>query len=44
MKIIEVPREEALQFIEEECDGKIEGLFDRLSFDSDGKILYLLSK
>jgi hypothetical protein len=33
LKIIEVPREEALQFIQEECDGKIEGLFDRLCFD-----------
>jgi hypothetical protein len=27
VKIIEVPREEAMEFIEQECDGKFEGLF-----------------
>ncbi len=27
VKIIEVPREEAMEFIEQECDGRFEGIF-----------------
>lgn len=34
VKVIDVPRDEAMEFIEQECDGKFEGLFDRLHFDS----------
>lgn len=44
IKIIEVPRDEAMEFIEAECDGKIEGLFDRLHFDPQEEVLYLLSR
>lgn len=31
-----------MAFIEGECEGKIEGIFDRLSFDSEEDVLYLV--
>ena len=31
-----------MAFIEEECSGRLEGIFDRLLFDSKKGILYLM--
>jgi hypothetical protein len=44
VKIIEVPREEAMEFIEQECDGRFEGIFDRLHFEPAEEVLYLMAK
>lgn len=41
-KIISIPREEALAFIECECEGKLEGIFDRLSYDAEEDVMYLI--
>lgn len=43
-KLIKIPKQEALLFIEEECGGHMEGLFDRVHFDSQLNILYLLGR
>lgn len=44
IKVIEVPRDEAIEFINEECDGKIQKIFDRLHYDAKDDLLYLLAK
>lgn len=33
-----------MEFIEQECDGKIENIFDNLHFDHEENVLYLLAK
>lgn len=43
LKIIEINRNEGLEFIEEECQGRIELLFDRLRYDREEGALYLVS-
>ncbi len=43
-KIIEIPKEEAFAFIECECEGRLEGIFDRLSYDGQEDVLYLIGK
>ena len=44
VKLIEIPREEAMEFIEMECDGKLENIFDRLRYDNSEEVLYLVSQ
>ena len=44
VKIIEIPREEAMEFIELECEGKLENVFDRLRYDGEEEVLYLMSQ
>ena len=41
-KIIDIPKAEAMCFIEDECQGRLEGVFDRLSFDPQEDVLYLV--
>lgn len=43
-KIIEIPKEEAIAFVECECDGKLEKLFDHLCYDKEEDVLYLVGK
>lgn len=43
LKIIDIPRDEATLFIEEDCNGKIEVLFDKLKYDKDSDTLFLMS-
>ena len=33
-----------MEFIEYECDGKLENIFDRLKYDSQEEVLYLVSQ
>lgn len=44
IKVIEISKEEAIEFIQYECDGKIEGIFDCLRYDYKEKVLYLVGK
>ena len=44
IKIIEIPKEEGLEFIQYECDGKIELIFECLRYDPNEKVLYLVGK
>ncbi len=44
IKVIEIPKEEAFEFIHFECEGKIEQIFDCLRYDVTEKILYLIGK
>lgn len=43
-KVIEIPRDEAMAFIEYECDGRLEGVFERLSYSPKEDVLYLIGK
>lgn len=43
LKVIDIPRNEAAQFIEEDCNGKVEILFDKLKYDKDSDTLFLMS-
>lgn len=44
LKVIEIPREEALVFLEKDCDGKMERLLDKLKYDQSTETLYLVSE
>lgn len=35
LRIIEIERDEAIEFIEEECQGKVELIFDHLRYDRE---------
>lgn len=43
LKVIEVPRNEAVILIEKECQGKMENLVDKLRYDAKGDTLYLVT-
>lgn len=42
LKVIEIEKEEALDFIEQECNGRIQSIFDHLRYDSQEAVLYLV--
>lgn len=44
LKVIEIPREEAVVFFEKECEGKAERLLDKLKYDRATETLYLFSE
>lgn len=41
--MIEIPKEEALTFIEKDCNGNIENIIDKLKYDHQNETLYLVS-
>lgn len=43
LKVIEVPKEEAVIFIEKDCKGKPENLLHKLKYDPKSETLYLVS-
>ena len=44
IKVIQIERREAIQFIEQECGGKLDNLFDRLRYDKKDEVLYLVAQ
>ena len=44
LKVIEIPRDEAIVFIEKECDGNAERLLEKLKYDRATETLYILSE
>ena len=42
IKVIEIERDEALDFLDQECQGKLELLFDHLRYDKEEEVLYLV--
>ena len=34
LKVIEIPKEEAIIFIEKDCNGKVENIVDKLKYDA----------
>ena len=43
LKVIDIPKEEALTFIEKDCGGNIENIIDKLKYDAGNETLYLVS-
>lgn len=43
LKIIEIPKDEAVLLLEKDCQGKMENLIDKLRFDAKGDTLYLVT-
>ena len=43
LKVIEIPKEEAILFIEKDCHGKMENIIDKLKYDIPTETLYLVS-
>lgn len=43
LKVIEIPKEEAIVFIEKDCNGKVENIADKLKYDAPTETLYLVS-
>jgi hypothetical protein len=44
IKVIEIPRDEAILYIEKDCHGKMENIFDKLEYDSTTETLFLVSE
>lgn len=44
LKVIEIPKQEAIVFIQKDCHGQIELLFQKLKYDSSSETLYLVSE
>lgn len=42
VKVIEIEKGEAIDFLEHECKGKIEQIFDCLRYDKKDEVLYLV--
>jgi hypothetical protein len=43
LKIIDIPRDEAALFIDEDCNGSIENLLNKLKYDKASDTLFLMS-
>lgn len=43
LKIIEIPKEEAVIFIEKDCHGLVENIVEKLKYDGQTETLYLVS-
>ena len=43
LKVIEIPRDEAVLFLEKDCNGKLENILDKLRYDAKGDTLYLVT-
>ena len=43
LKIIEIPKDEAIMFIERDCQGKIENVLNKLKYSPKEEALYLVS-
>jgi hypothetical protein len=43
IKVIDIPKEEAIIFIEKDCGGNLENIIDKLKYDSASETLYLVS-
>jgi len=43
LKVIEIPRDEAVTLLEKDCHGKMEKLLDKLRYDAKGDTLYLVT-
>jgi hypothetical protein len=43
LKIIEIPIDEAEIFVDNDCNGQLTGLIDKLRYDADSETLYLIS-
>jgi hypothetical protein len=41
--VIEIPKEEALIFVEQECDSSIEKIIEKLRYDESNDTLYIVS-
>lgn len=44
LKVIDIPKDEAVIFLEKDCDGKAERLLDKLRYDEKTETLYLVSE
>lgn len=44
LKVIDIPKEEAIIFLEKDCEGKAERLLDKLRYDEKTETLYLVSE
>ena len=42
--MIKIKKDEAIEFINYECDGKLEGIFKCLKYDEKKKVLYLIGR
>ena len=41
MRVIEIPKNEAVQLIDQQCKGKVEKMLDKLQYDADNGTLLL---
>lgn len=41
LKVIEIPKEEGLIYINQECGGKLEGLLEKLKYNHQKEALYI---
>lgn len=44
LKVIEIDKQEAIDFIEKKCSGDIQRIFDFLRYDEKEKALYLVAE
>jgi hypothetical protein len=44
LKVIDIPKSEALLFLSENCSGKFENIFSKLDFDAKAEMLFLSSE
>lgn len=44
IKVIQIDKKQAVQFIEQECGGKLDNIFDCLRYDKVDEVLYLVGR